>query len=106
MSATRLKSTTSAEKTKVMAMITGVSLARMELMRSDPIPGTRKICSGMRAPAKIVGTCGAGPDEEGSDPGHAEDLLGDEGARKDRRHLQGDEGHHRDEGVPDDVLDD
>ena len=26
-------------------MITGVSLARMELISSDPMPGMRKICS-------------------------------------------------------------
>ena len=54
-SAARLKSTTSPEKTKVMAMITGVSLARMDVMRSEPMPGTRKICSVITAPVKMPG---------------------------------------------------
>jgi hypothetical protein len=36
-------------------MITGVSLARMELIRSEPIPGTRKICSVTMAPPKMAG---------------------------------------------------
>ena len=40
-------------------MITGVSLARMELISSDPMPGTRKICSVTMAPPKIVGSCSA-----------------------------------------------
>ena len=55
MSATRLKSTTRHENTKVMAMITGVSLDRMEVIRSEPMPGTRKICSVTTAPVKMPG---------------------------------------------------
>ena len=39
----------------MIAMITGVSLARIDVMRSEPIPGTRKICSVMTAPVKIAG---------------------------------------------------
>ncbi len=38
-----------------MAMITGVSLARIEVIRSEPMPGTRKICSVMTAPVKMPG---------------------------------------------------
>src|SRR4029453_9379709 len=45
-------------------------------------------------------------DEEGADAGHAEDLLGDEGAREDRGHLQRDQRDHGDEGVADHVLHD
>ena len=51
----RLNSRTSAEKTKVMDMITGVSLERMELISNEPMPGTRKICSVMTAPVKMPG---------------------------------------------------
>jgi hypothetical protein len=46
-------------KTKVTAMITGVSLARIELMSSDPIPGMRKICSVTMAPPNTAGICRA-----------------------------------------------
>ena len=75
-SATRLKSTTRHEKTNVMAMITGVSLARIELMRSEPMPGTRKICSVMTAPGEDAGD------------------------------LQRDQRDHRDQRIAHDVLDD
>ena len=37
-------------------MITGVSFDRIELIRSEPMPGTRKICSVTTAPVKICGT--------------------------------------------------
>ena len=43
----------------MMAMITGVSLARIALISSEPMPGTRKICSVMTAPVKMVGICSA-----------------------------------------------
>ena len=36
-------------------MITGVSLARIALINSDPMPGTRKICSVTIAPPKTIG---------------------------------------------------
>ena len=50
MSATSLNSDHQDEKTNVMAMMTGVSFARMELISSEPMPGTRKICSVTRRP--------------------------------------------------------
>ena len=40
-------------------MMTGVSLARIELIKSDPMPGTRKICSVMIAPPNTAGICNA-----------------------------------------------
>ncbi len=61
-------------KTNVTAMITGVSLARIALISSEPIPG------------------------------HAEDLLGHDSAAEHDRHLQGDQRHHRDQCVAHDVL--
>ncbi len=36
-------------------MTTGVSLERMALISSEPMPGTRKICSVMTAPVKTPG---------------------------------------------------
>ena len=57
-------------------MMTGVSLARIALISSEPMPG------------------------------NAEDLLGDDRAAEDRRHLQRDQRHHRDQRVAHDVLDD
>ena len=54
-----MKSTTRHENTKVIAMITGVSLARIEVMSRDPMPGTRKICSVITAPVKMPGICRA-----------------------------------------------
>ena len=45
--------------TKVTAMITGVSLARIELISSAPMPGMRKICSVTMAPPNTVGICRA-----------------------------------------------
>jgi len=47
------------EDTNATPMITGVSLAWIELIRSEPIPGTRKICSVTTAPANRVGICSA-----------------------------------------------
>ena len=58
------------------AMITGVSLARMASISSEPMPG------------------------------NAEDLLGDDGAAEDRRHLQRHQRHDRDQRVAHHVLDD
>ena len=55
----RLKKTTRQEKTKVTAMITGVSLARIASISSDPMPGTRKICSVTSAPPNTAGICRA-----------------------------------------------
>ena len=55
MSASRLNRITRIAKTNVTAMITGVSFARIALMRRDPMPGTRKICSVTIAPPKIAG---------------------------------------------------
>ena len=55
----RLHAITSAEKTKVTAITTGVSLANMELMIREPMPGTRKICSVTMAPPKMAGICKA-----------------------------------------------
>jgi hypothetical protein len=43
-SAKRLKMTTRQANTNVTAMMTGVSLARMEVISSEPMPGIRKIC--------------------------------------------------------------
>jgi hypothetical protein len=43
------------EKTNVTAITTGVSLRRIASIRSEPIPGTRKICSVTIAPPN---TCG------------------------------------------------
>jgi hypothetical protein len=40
-------------------MITGVSLARIALISSEPMPGTRKICSVITAPVKMPGICSA-----------------------------------------------
>ncbi len=40
-------------------MITGVSLAKIALISSEPMPGTRKICSVMIAPPKMIGICRA-----------------------------------------------
>ena len=40
-------------------MMTGVSFARIALIKSEPIPGTRKICSVTIAPPKIAGICSA-----------------------------------------------
>jgi len=45
--------------TNVTAIITGVSLARIELISSDPIPGIRKICSVTMAPPNNAGICSA-----------------------------------------------
>ena len=45
--------------TNVTAMITGVSLARMALIKSEPMPGTRKICSVTSAPPKTPGISSA-----------------------------------------------
>jgi hypothetical protein len=45
-------------------------------------------------------------DQQRADAGHAEDLLGDDGAAEDRGHLQRDQRHHRDQRVAHDVLDD
>ena len=45
-------------------------------------------------------------DQQRADAGHAEDLLGDDGAAEDRRHLQRDQRHHRDQRVAHDVLQD
>ena len=47
------------EKTNVTAMITGVSFARIASISSEPMPGTRKICSVTMAPPKIAGICSA-----------------------------------------------
>src|SRR6266581_6222762 len=52
----------------------------------------------------VVGEDGA--DQQRADAGDAEDLLGDDGAAEHGRHLQGDQRHHRDQGVADHVLDD
>ena len=72
----QVEGTTRHENTKVMAMITGVSLDRIDAMSSEPMPGTRKICSVTTAPVKMV------------------------------RDLERDQRDHRDEGVADHVLDD
>ena len=40
-------------------MTTGVSLARIELISSEPMPGMRKICSVTMAPPKMAGICRA-----------------------------------------------
>ena len=40
-------------------MMTGVSLARIALISSEPMPGMRKICSVTIAPPKIAGICSA-----------------------------------------------
>src|SRR5436190_9169393 len=42
-------------------------------------------------------------DQERADPGHAENLFGDDRAAEDRRHLERDECHHGDERVPERV---
>ena len=72
----RLNRTTRQANTKVTAMMTGVSLARIALISSEPMPGMRKICSVTMAPPKIAG------------------------------HLQRDQRHHRDQRVAHHVLDD
>jgi hypothetical protein len=46
-------------KTNDTAMMTGVSLARIDEMSSEPMPGTRNICSVTMAPPKMVGICSA-----------------------------------------------
>ena len=38
-------------------MMTGVSLARIAAISSEPMPGTRKICSVMMAPPNTIGIC-------------------------------------------------
>ncbi len=55
----RLKATTRMAKTKVTAMITGVSLRRMLSISRLPMPGMRKICSVTMAPPKMPGICSA-----------------------------------------------
>ena len=40
-------------------MITGVSLARIALISSEPMPGTRKICSVTMAPPNTAGIVNA-----------------------------------------------
>src|SRR6267143_2926761 len=53
---------------------------------------------------RVVGQDGA--DQQRSDAGDAKDLFGDDGAAENRRYLQRDEGHNRDQRVADDMLDD
>ena len=45
-----------------------------------------------------------GADEQMADSVDAEDLFGDEGTGEDAGHLQGDQGHHRDEAVAQDMA--
>ena len=40
-------------------MMTGVSLARIDVISSEPMPGTRKICSVTIAPPNTIGICSA-----------------------------------------------
>jgi hypothetical protein len=54
-----LKTITRQEKTKVTAMMTGVSLRRMASISSEPMPGMRKICSVTIAPPNTAGICSA-----------------------------------------------
>ena len=72
----RLKRTTRQANTKVTAMTTGVSLARIAR------------------------------DQQRADAGDAEDLLGDDGAAEHGRHLQRHQRHDRDQRVAHHVLDD
>jgi hypothetical protein len=50
---------TRAANTKVTPITTGVSLVRIDEISSEPIPGTRKICSVTMAPPKMIGSCSA-----------------------------------------------
>src|SRR5712692_3676926 len=43
-------------------------------------------------------------DDQSAEPGHDEDLLGDDGAAHERAHLQPEDGDHRDEAVADRVA--
>jgi len=55
----RLKRTTRQANTKVTPITTGVSFARIEEIKSEPMPGTRKICSVTMAPPNTIGICSA-----------------------------------------------
>ena len=55
MSAIRLNMTTSTENVTRIAMMTGMSLFCIEVISSEPMPGTRKICSVISAPENTVG---------------------------------------------------
>src|SRR5437660_1279621 len=87
MSAIRLKAMTRQANTKVTAMITGVSLARIELISSEPMPGTRKICSVTIAPPNTAGICNATSVTTGMSA--LRSLHADRQRDQQRKHLRG-----------------